>query len=159
MSAHHPSDIPALDELGRRFAMATASPQRSAPRRRRVLLVAAIGCVVLLATPSLASISGVFNSHSNIEEALPRAAAVIEPDDPAGTGRALHRLGIGVRWSLVEDNPGGTSPTQDRDVAAPPPGTEILSVTAYGAATITEDTRILHIEVAPTNSRILQSHR
>ncbi len=158
MTHDHP-EIRALDELGRRFEIAAARRPHT-PRRRRALLLAAVGAMALVGTPAVASITGIFNSHSTIEEALPRAAAVIDPGDPLSTGRALRRLGFDVRWSLVEDNPGGSSPTTGRDVGVPPPGTEILSVTAAGGSSnVTEDTRILQIEVSPAGSEILRSHR
>jgi len=162
---HDPSGIHALDELGRRFEIATARRRESASRPRRALVVAAAGLVALTATPALAAISGVsiggvFNSHSSIEEALPQAAALIDPADPVATGKALRRRGIAVKWSFVEDNPGGTSPTKARDVSAPPSGTQILSVlSADGSAKVTEDTQALLIEIAPTDSAILRSHR
>ena len=166
MTTRDPSpDIRALDELGRRFETAMDRRRASVARPRRALLVGAISLVVLGGAPALASITGVsltgaFNSHSSIEEALPRAAAVIAPDDPAATGRALRRLGYDVRWSFVEDLRGGKSPTKATSVSAPPRDTEILSVTAPdGSAQVTEDTRALLIEVAPAGSHILDSHR
>ena len=159
------TEIRALDELGRQFETATAARRAPAARRRRALSVAAVGLALLAGTPALASITGVsipgvFNSHSSIEETLPEAAAVIEPRDPAATGRALRRLGYDVRWSLVEDDPGGRSPTRASRVAAPPSGTEILAVLAAdGSSEVTEGTRTLLIEVAPAGSSILESHR
>jgi len=157
---HDPPDIRALTELGRRLEVGAAQRQKSTRRPRRTLAVAVVGLATLIAAPAVGSISGVFDSHSSIEEALPQAAAVIEPDDPVATGRALRRLGIDVRWSLVEDNPGGASPTKDRNVAVPPRGTEVLSVLrADGSSTVTEDTRALLIEIAPAGSKILESHR
>lgn len=162
---HDPSDIRALDELGRRFEIATAPRRSSAWRPRRTLVLASVGLVALAAAPALASISGVsidgvFNSHSSIEEALPKVAAAVDPTDPVATGRALRRLGFAVQWSFVEDNPGGTSPTKSREVGAPPSGTQILSVTnADGSSNVTEDTRALLIEVAPSDSDIVRSHR
>ncbi|MEJ7788080.1 MAG: hypothetical protein WKF96_25040 [Solirubrobacteraceae bacterium] len=159
------SDIHALEELGRRFDVAARARSAPARRSRRAVLVAAVATATLVGTPAVASIAGVsipgvFNSHSNVEEALPRAAAVIDPADPAATGRALSGLGIDVRWTLVEDDPGGSSPTKGRTVSAPPPGTGILSVTAVeGAPEITADTRVLQIEVAPVGSKILNEHR
>lgn len=166
MTTHDPSpDIRALDELGRRFETAMDRRRVSASRPRRALLVGAIGLAVLGGAPALASMAGVsitsaFNPHSSIEEALPEAAAVIAPDDPAATGRALRRLGYVVRWSFVEDVRGGESPTRATSVGAPPRDTEILSVTAAdGSAEVTEDTRVLLIEVAATGSHILDSHR
>lgn len=157
---HIPSDIRALDELGHRFEIATTRRRSHASRPRRTLTLAAVGLAALVAAPALASVSGVFNSHSSFEEALPWAAEAVDPDDPLATDRALRRLGFDIRWSLVEDNPGGESPTKDRDVAEPPPGTEILAVfAADGSSTVSEDTRTLLIEVAPAGSKILESHR
>lgn len=156
---HNSSDLPALDELGRRFEVAVARDQAPSPRGRRTLLAVAAGLVALAATPAVASIVGDFNSHSSIEEAVPRAAAVIDPDDPLATGRELRKLGFDVQWSFVQDNPGGDSPTTAREVAAPPPGTEILAVLASdGSSQVTEDTRALLIEVAPADSEIIASH-
>ncbi len=161
---HDHPEIRALDELGRRFEIATAR-HAPTPRTRRVVLITAIAAMALVGTPAVAaitgtSITGIFNPHSTIEEALPRAAAVIDPADPVATGRALRRLGFDVRWSLVEDARRGSSPTTSRDVGVPPPGTEILSVTAAGGSSkVTADTRVLQIEVAPAGSEILRSHR
>jgi len=157
---HDPSGVRALDELGRRFELAVAGDQARTSRPRRALVVAAAGLVALAATPALASIIGGFNSHSSIEEALPQAAADIDPDDPVATGRALRQRGFDIRWSLIQDNPGGASPTTDREVTAPPPGTEILSVlNSDGSSTVTEDTQALLIEIAPVGSSILEAHR
>jgi len=162
---HDPSGIHALDELGRRFEIATLRRRASAPRPRRSLVMVTAGLVALAATPAVAaisgvSISGVFNSHSSIEEALPEAAALIDPADPVATGKALRRRGIAVKWSFVQDNPGGPSPTTARDVSAPPSGTQILSVLgADGSAKVTEDTQVLLIEVAPNDSDIVRAHR
>ena len=161
MTTQQPTtEIRALDELGRRFDVAIAARPATPRRRRRSLLAGGLAVAVLAGTPAVASMTGVFDSHSSIEEALPRAAAVIEPEDPAASGRALARLGFAVRWSLVEDDPDGPSPTRARSVEAPPPGTEVLAVLAAdGSSEVTAQTRALLIEIAPRGSAILEEHR
>jgi len=162
---NEPWELGALDELGRRFDVAVAHRRSYLARPRRALVTTAVGLVALVGTPAIASISGAFdfppfNSHSSIEETLPWAAAVIDPDDPGATGRALDRLGFDVRWSLVEDDPKGATPTRSHDVSRPPAGTEILSVLrADGSSKVSDATRSLLIEVAPADSKILQEHR
>jgi hypothetical protein len=155
-------DLPSLDELGRRFEAATAR-RRPALRSRRTLALAATG-LVLVAAPAAAAISGVFDSDGlTVEEALPQVAASVDRDDPAATARALERRGFDVRWQLIVDNPtgdeDGAPPTLGRDVAAPPPGTKILSVLGPdGDDKATPGTRRLLIEVAPADSEILREH-
>ena len=158
---HEPADIRVLDELGRRFEVVAAGDRSRSFRPRRSLAVVAGGSLVALAiTPALASIVGGFNFHSSIEKTQPQVAAMIDFDDPAATDRALDRAGFDIQWSLVEDNPGGESPTTAREVAAPPPGTEIISVLGSdGSSVVTDDTEALLIEVAPTESEIVKSHR
>jgi len=164
MVTQHDHDIPSLDELGSRFDYAIAAREPRSARPRKALLLIAASFVVLVVTPAVASITGVsitgvFNPHSSIEEALPEAFAVINPKDPATTGEDLERLGFTVEWSLVEDST-GDSPTKTREVSAPPAGTEILAVlNENGSSKITESTRALLIEVAPKESKILRSHR
>ena len=62
---------------------------------------------------------------------------------------------------LITDNPDrgrdGETPTRWRAVAAPPAGTEILSVLNQdGGLAVDPDTRDLQIEVAPAGSDILR---
>jgi len=154
----------ALDELGRRLEAAGA--QRGSVRRkppRRLATLGALGLMVFVAAPAIA-VSGVLSGDERIEEALPQVARAAALEDPAATGRELRRLGFTVRWQLITDNPergrSGASPTLGRDVAAPPPETEILSVlNAEGGNTATAGTRSLLIEVAPAGSAILGTHR
>ncbi len=158
---HEPSDLPTLDALGRRLEVATA-PRRSPARwSRRTVALAASALIVLVATPAVASITGVFNGgDETIEEAL---STVRHRSDPVATGRALERHGFTVRWMLIEDNPdrgrSGESPTIGSKVAAPPPGTRILALlNAQSTDTATNSKRNILIEVAPAGSEILRSH-
>ena len=161
MTPHRTSTgIAALDELGRRFD-AVAEPPRLRRLRPRRWAALALGLLALVATPAIAAV--VFSGPERVEDALPEVAAAIDRDDPAATGRALERLGFRVRWMLITDNPArgrdGETPTRWRAVAAPPAGTEILSVAAAdGSLTVDPDTRELQIEVAPVGSEILESH-
>lgn len=162
MNAHRPSTgIAALDELGRRLD-AVAEPPRLRRVRPRRWAALALGVLAVAATPALAAV--VFDGPERVEDALPQVGAVIDRSDPAGTGRALERLGFRVQWMLITDNPArgraGETPTRGRAVAAPPAGTEILSVLAQdGSLTVDSDTRDLQIEVAPLGSEILAEHR
>jgi len=160
MTSHHDSThIAALDELGRRMQAATERSRSRGWRPRRWTALT-LGVVALAATPAIASVSGIFDDPVTIEEALPQVAAAIDRDDPAATGVALARLGYRVHWILVTDNPGGDSPTRSRSVAAPPAGTEILSVAnERGGYEVTPGMRDLGIEISPAGSAILATHR
>jgi hypothetical protein len=148
--------IAALDELGRRFE-ALPEPRRLRPRRWFALALAGLA---LAATPALASV--VFGGPPPVEEALPQVGAAVDRSDPAKTARALERKGFRVQWVLVTDAPDrdAVPPTRSRKVAAPPAGTEIISVlNARGGLEVSSDTRALEIEVAPKGSAILEGHR
>lgn len=153
--------IAALDELGRRMDAIVEPPRlrRWRPRRWAAL---ALGLLAVVATPALAAV--VFDGPERVEDALPEVAAAIDRDDPAATGRALEQLGFRVHWMLITDNPArgrdGESPTRGRAVAAPPAGTEVLAVLDEdGGLSVDAGTRDLQIEVAPTGSDILATHR
>jgi hypothetical protein len=148
--------IAALDELGRRFE---ALPQRAPSRRRWRWPALVLGVLALAATPALASV--VFGGPPPVEEQLPQVAAAVDRSDPAGTGLALARKGFRVEWVLITDAPRGADmPTRFRPVAAPPAGTEILSVlNEQGGYEVSARTRDLQIEVAPLGSKILEEHR
>ena len=112
------------------------------------------------ATPAIAS--GILSGPNSVEESLPEVAAAVDRDNPTATGLALERLGFRLHWVLITDNldPDGDRPTHSRNVSAPPPGTEILSVlNEQGGNEATKDTRELMIEIAPIGSEILESHR
>jgi hypothetical protein len=94
-------------------------------------------------------------------ETFPALCPAIVHDDPRATGRALRRLGFRVRWVLIEDAPpGAESPTTGGPVAAPPPGTVVLSVLGPGGAwtDVPRDARELEVEVSPRGSEILAGH-
>ena len=132
--------IAALDELGRRFE-ALPEPRRLRPRRWVALALAGLA---LAATPALASV--VFGGPPPVTEALPQVGAAVDRSDPAGTERALARKGFRVEWVLVTDG----HPTNTRQVASPPAGTEIIAVlNAKGGNEVSDSTRVLQIEVAP----------
>jgi hypothetical protein len=155
---HDSTGIAALDELGRRFQVATAQPRRRRLQQRRWLAVA-LGALALAATPALAA---VLDQPATVEDQLPQVAAAVNYDDPAATGEALAREGFRVHWVLVTDNldPEADSPTQSRSIREPPAGTEILSVlNERGSNEVTPGMRDLQIEVAPVGSKILNSHR
>ena len=161
MTPHHESTgIAALDELGVRFeAVAARTPARRPawPRRWAAL---ALGGLAIVATPALAAT--VFDGPPPLEETLPQVGAAIDRSDPVATGRALAREGFRVHWVLITDNPdrGADTPTRSRNVAAPPAGTEILSVlNAQGGNEADANTRDLTVEVAPLGSKILEEHR
>ena len=156
MTSHRdPIGIAALDELGLRFQDATA---RSSRRRQHQWPAVALGALALAATPAIAA---VLDSPDSVEDQLPQVAAAVDYDDPAATGRALAREGFRVQWVLITDaGADADSPTRSRHVAAPPSGTEILSVlNQQGGNEVSADTRDLRIEIAPAGSKILQSHR
>ena len=114
--------------------------------------------LAVAATPALAA---VFDGPDRVEDQLPQVAAAVDRSDPTGTGLALAREGFRVEWMLNTDAPrGAETPTRFRKVAAPPAGTEILSVlNARGGNEVSARTRVLQIEVAPVGSRILEEHR
>jgi len=164
----HLTGIPALDELGLRLDAATRRRRSPFPRLRRRSTLAALGLLALVGTPALAvggvSLSGGLFGHRGVLEALPQVAAVVEPEDPVATGRALARLGFAVEWRLVSDNPNralpGESPTLERIVASPPTNTEILALlNTDGENTAAPDARSLRIEISPSGSEILSGHR
>lgn len=157
MTPHHDSTgIAALDELGVRFEAAIARPPARGRRWRWPAL--GLGVLALAATPALAA---VFGGHDRVEDQLPQVAAAVDRSDPTGTGLALARQGFRVEWVLITDAPRGAEmPTRFRKVAAPPAGTEILSVlNAQGGNEVNSRTRALQIEVAPVGSAILEGHR
>lgn len=160
MTPHHESTgIAALDELGLRFEAVAARPRPRRLRLRRWPAIA-LGILALAATPAVAAT--VFDGPPPLEETLPQVGAAIDRSDPAATGRALAREGFRVHWVLITDNPdrGADTPTRSRNVAAPPAGTEILSVlNAQGGNEADANTRELMVEVAPLGSDILESHR
>lgn len=160
MTSHHDSTgIAALDELGHRFEAATAGPRRRRLRRARWPAVA-LGALALAAPALAVVLDGA--PPQRVEDQLPQVAAAIDRDDPVATGSALKREGFRVQWVLITDNPDpdGDRPTRQRHLAAPPAGTEILSVlNQRGGNEVTPDTRDLQIEVAPVGSKILESHR
>lgn len=156
------SGIAALDELGRRFAAVEERPRQRLLRPRRSVVLS-LAAFALVATPAIASVSGLFGAPPSVEQQLPQVATAIERDDPAATGRALEARGYRVRWVLVTDNPGrgrgGETPTRSRRVAAPPADTKILAVLdAKGGLEVDAATRELMIEVAPAGSAILATH-
>lgn len=160
MTSHHDSTgIAALDELGHRFEAATALPRRRLLRQARWPAIA-LGTLALAAPALAAFISG--PPAQRVEDQLPQVAAAIDRDDPLATGRALMQEGFRVQWVLITDNPDPNAdhPTRQRHVAAPPADTEILSVlNQRGGNEVTPGTRDLQIEIAPTGSKILESHR
>ena len=163
MTPHHDSTgIAALDELGLRLEAVAERRGRRRLRPRR-WMVLSFGVLALVATPAIASVSGLFDGPPRVEDVLPQAAAAIDRDDPAATGRALEQRGFRVQWVLITDNPDrgrdGESPTRQASVAAPPAGTKILSVLGKGGTTdIDARTRDLQIEVSPVGSAILKTH-
>jgi hypothetical protein len=91
-----------------------------------------------------------------------------DSDDPATTARALERRGYKVRWVLIEHNPDyrrrrlrpgdrfrpQDQPTVATPVAAPPPGTRVLSVlNEHGGAAPIPGSRSVTIEVTPRGSK------
>lgn len=155
--------IAALDELGRRFDTVVEAPRLRRLRPRRWVALS-LGVLALAATPAIASVAGLFDGPPRVEDSLPEVAAAIDRDDPPATERALRQRGFRVHWMLVTDNPerarDGETPTRARAVAAPPPGTRILSVlNAQGGNDVQPDTRDLQIEIAPAGSQILAGHR
>ena len=161
MTPHHESTgIAALDELGLRLEAAAARPPARRLTRPRRWAALALGALAITATPALAAT--VFNGPPPLEETPPQVGAAIDRSDPVATGRALAREGFRVHWILVTDNPerGAIPPTRSRDVAAPPAGTEILSVlNAKGGNEADTNTRDLMVEIAPLGSAILEEHR
>ena len=160
----HPEStgIRALDEFGLRLDAIAQQPRirRFRPRRWAALL---LGVVALVATPAIASVTGLFDGAQRVEDALPRVGAVIDRDDPTATARALEQQGFRVHWMLITDNPDrardGEMPTRSRAVSAPPAGTKILSVlNVDGGNVVDSSTRDLQIEISPAGSAILASH-
>lgn len=97
----------------------------------------------------------------SLGEVLPQADAAIDRGDPDLTLRRLRRAGFSVEVKLVIDNPdrGAPSSTGVKTVAAPPPGTVVLAVTAADPSrSPTPDTRDLILEVAPARSRVARDH-
>ncbi|HEV2815077.1 MAG TPA: hypothetical protein VGW10_17610, partial [Solirubrobacteraceae bacterium] len=140
-------------------------PRRARFQRHRLVLEQGVGGAVRI-TVGRAARPGEDASTRGLTlfEVLPDVARAVDRKDPAGTGRRLAALGYEVRWKLIVDNPArdddpAAGPTGWKDVPAPPPGTEILSVlNAGGGNSATPQTRKLLIEVAPLGSEILESH-
>ena len=161
-------DLQALAVLGARFDAAIARRERPGPRRRRLLVIVAVVVAILVAAPTVASVTLGYNPlraigfmpHGTIERS-PDVAAVIDPKNPVATGEVLEELGIDVTWVLIEDAPPGSGrPTKETPLDGPLAGTEILGVfNETGGIEIDENTRHLMIELAYPGSRILESHR
>lgn len=151
------TELPAVDELGRRLQLAIAVHE---PQRRRTRRWWALGAtlVVLVGAPAAATVTRVFNPHGDVPR---EAAAVLDPSDPVRTGRRLQAQGYTIRWRLIQDAPPGSgTPTIGRDVDAPPAGTELLAILGPdGSREIDPVGKHVTIEVAPRGSRILAGHR
>ena len=164
MTPHRTSTgIAALDELGRRMDAIVEPPRLRRLRPRRWTAVA-LGILALVATPALASVSGIFDGAEPIERTFPEVAAAMKRGDPEAVGTALEKRGFRVHWILVTDNPdrarGGELPTRSQPIAAPPAGTKILStLDDDGSSFPVSGDRDLLIEVAPADSAILRTHR
>jgi hypothetical protein len=161
-------DLQALAVLGARFDAAIARCERPPWRRRRPLVILAVVVAILVAAPTVASVTLGYNPlraigfipHGTIER-FPEAEAVIDPKNPVATGEALEELGIDVTWTLIEDAPPGSGfPTKETPLDGPLAGTEILGIfNEAGGIEINENTRHLRIELAYPGSAILESHR
>ena len=164
MTPHHTSTgIAALDELGRRLD-AVAEPSRLRRLRPRRWTALALGVLALVATPALASVSGIFDGAERVRQTFPEVAAAMKRGDPEAVGAALEKRGFRVHWMLVTDNPDrgreGELPTRSHPVAAPPAGTKVLTtLDDDGSSFPVSGDRDLRIEVAPADSAILRTHR
>ena len=163
MNSHPESTgIRALDEFGHRLDAIARQPRIRRLRPRRWVALS-LGVVALVATPAIASVTGLFDGAQRVEDAIPRVGAAIDRDDPKATSDALERQGFRVHWMLITDNPDrardGEMPTRSRVVSVPPAGTKILSVlNVNGGNAVDSSTRDLQIEISPAGSAILASH-
>jgi hypothetical protein len=105
--------------------------------------------------------------RGGLYEVFPELSEVVEPDDPTLTGRRLAERGFEVEWLLIVRNPAAEEPREDPEigdppgqpvtlahrVAAPPPGTRVLSIlNPRGEPRFVKGSRRLSIEITPRDS-------